>query len=148
MSISIKNFHSWVATFDGDSAINAEEWLKTLIMATKILGKDDSQKVMFLVQSRLRDKATVWWVSVKCDFYDEKDDKERTELPPLSFFLKAFKEEYMNADERRCWLMKFCSRKQKWEESVGEYLAALKDLKARSGYQVMPDMMLASSWKD
>ena len=40
------------------------------------------------------------------------------------------------------WLQKFCSRKQKWEESVEEYLAGLKDLKARSGYQVMPDMML------
>ena len=90
MSISIKNFHSWVATFDGDSAINAEEWLKTLIMATKILGEDDSQKVMFLVQSRLRDKATVWWVSVKCDFYDEKNDKERTELPPSSIVILPY----------------------------------------------------------
>ena len=99
MTISIKNFNSWVTTFDGDSTINAEEWLKTLIMATKLLDEDNNQKVMFLVQSRLREKATVWWVATKNDFYDKEKDDERTELPPLSLFLSAFKEEYMSADE-------------------------------------------------
>ncbi|MCH8285396.1 hypothetical protein IIB79_02580 [candidate division KSB1 bacterium] len=116
--------------------------MKTLVMATELLEEENDQKVMFLVQARLREKATVWWIAEKNQYYDEQKDEERTKLPPLTMFLKAFREEYMSADERRRWLQKFCGRKQKWEESVEEYLADLKDLKARSGYQVMPDMML------
>ena len=122
--------------------MNAEEWLKTLQMAVKLMDMDDEQKLMFLIQTRLRDKATIWWVSEKNAYYDEKKDTERLKLPSLEVFMTAFKKEYMGADERRRWLQKFSCRRQKWEETVEEFLAALKDLKARSGYQVLPDMML------
>ena len=116
--------------------------MKTLKMATALLKLEDDQKEMFLVQSRLREKAIIWWTSCKNAYYDEKKNEGRMELPPFKTFEEAFKEEYMSADERRRWLQKFCGRRQKWEETVEEFLAALKDLKARSGYQVLPDMML------
>ena len=142
ITITIKNFNSWVPTFDGDSTINAEEWLRTLRMATELMEIDDNQKLMFLVQTRLRDKATIWWVSEKNAYYDKEGDTEQRKLPSLEMFVTAFEKEYMGADERRRWLQKFYGRRQKWEDTVEEFLAALKDLKARSGYQVLPNMML------
>ena len=82
-------------------------------------------------------------MSEKNAYYDKEGDTEQRKLPSLEMFVTAFEKEYMGADERRRWLQKFCGRRQKWEETVEEFLAALKDLKARSGYQVLPDMMLA-----
>ena len=108
ITITIKNFNSWVATFDGDSTINAEEWLRTLRMETELMEIDDNQKLMFLVQTRLRDKATIWWVSEKNAYYDKEGNTEQKKLPSLEVFVAAFKKEYMGSDERRRWLQKFC----------------------------------------
>ena len=49
--------------------------MKTLVMATELLEENNDQKVMFLVQARLREKATVWWIAEKNQYYDEEKDE-------------------------------------------------------------------------
>ena len=59
-------------------------------MATELMELDSNQKLMCLVQTRLRDKAMIWWVAEKNAYYDKKGDTERKELPSMETFVAAF----------------------------------------------------------
>ncbi|MEK0325539.1 MAG: hypothetical protein QQN63_07525, partial [Nitrosopumilus sp.] len=60
--LKLGNFTKLVPTFDGEPQRNAEEWLQAVRM-TKMLIKAEDKTFMFLVQTRLRDKAAIWWTA-------------------------------------------------------------------------------------